>query len=156
MSKGNYSDFKNALGYRESKNNYQVINTFGYLGKYQFGKQRLYDLGYSLDGWKPNNQKTKKILSKEDFLNDEQLQETIFDKHFNNLKKSIENKYYQFKGKIFNHNSENFALTLSGMIAVAHLLGLGGLKNFLDGDNDADGYGTKASEYAYRFSDYEV
>ena len=34
------------LGKRESNNKYTVINTYGYLGKYQFGGAALTDLGY--------------------------------------------------------------------------------------------------------------
>ena len=35
------NDFLDALGHRESGNRYDVINKFGYLGKYQFGKATL-------------------------------------------------------------------------------------------------------------------
>jgi hypothetical protein len=33
--------FKQALGFKESKNKYQKINSLGYLGKYQFGTETL-------------------------------------------------------------------------------------------------------------------
>lgn len=33
--------FKEALAYRESRGNYFVVNPYGYMGKYQFGKSAL-------------------------------------------------------------------------------------------------------------------
>ena len=33
--------FKEALAYRESRGNYFIVNRFGYMGKYQFGKSAL-------------------------------------------------------------------------------------------------------------------
>ena len=34
-----YVGFKEAIAFKESRGNYKKINTFGYLGKYQFGPQ---------------------------------------------------------------------------------------------------------------------
>ena len=36
-----YQKFTDAMGNRESSNNYTVVNKFGYMGKYQFGKSTL-------------------------------------------------------------------------------------------------------------------
>jgi len=53
--------FLNDLGHRESGNRYDVVNQFGYMGKYQFGKSTL---------------RTLKIkVTKEAFLNSPDLQE---------------------------------------------------------------------------------
>ena len=41
----NHSSFLNAVGYRESTNNYKAVNQFGYLGKYQFGRKTLDAIG---------------------------------------------------------------------------------------------------------------
>ena len=50
-----HTAFLTALGHRESGNRYHVVNRFGYMGKYQFGKSTL---------------KTLKIkVTKEEFLN---------------------------------------------------------------------------------------
>ena len=35
----NHSSFLDAIGHRESTNNYKAVNQFGYLGKYQFGRK---------------------------------------------------------------------------------------------------------------------
>ena len=53
--------FLHDLGHRESGNRYDVVNQFGYMGKYQFGKSTL---------------KTLKIkVTKDAFLNSPDLQE---------------------------------------------------------------------------------
>ena len=39
-SKGHYS-FLDALGHQESRNRYDIVNRFGYMGRYQFGKSTL-------------------------------------------------------------------------------------------------------------------
>ena len=37
----NFVGFKEALAFKESQGKYRVINTLGYLGKYQFGSTTL-------------------------------------------------------------------------------------------------------------------
>ena len=36
-----YVGFKEALGFKESRGDYSIVNQFGYLGKYQFAKSTL-------------------------------------------------------------------------------------------------------------------
>jgi len=40
-----YVGFKEALAFKESQGNYFSVNNFGYLGKYQFGKETLKLIG---------------------------------------------------------------------------------------------------------------
>jgi len=42
----NHSTFLDAIGFRESTNNYKAVNQFGYLGKYQFGRKTLNAIGF--------------------------------------------------------------------------------------------------------------
>jgi hypothetical protein len=164
--KGSFLDFANALGERESNNNYRCINTLGYLGRFQFGKPRLYDLGYSIDGWCPKDQPIKKILTKEQFRNDSALQDALFKKHVSLYKNFCLKKYSEFIDKEVN----GIIITISGLVAGAHLLGWGndakdekgnykspGVKHFLiSGIDSKDGYGTKISEYISKFGDYDL
>ncbi len=53
--------FLNKLGHKESGNRYDVVNSYGYMGRYQFGKSTLEGLGY--------------YISREDFLNSPAIQE---------------------------------------------------------------------------------
>ena len=36
------------LGFRESGNRYDIVNSYGYMGKYQFGKSTLKGLGFKV------------------------------------------------------------------------------------------------------------
>ena len=40
--------FLNDIGFRESGNRYDITNTWGYMGKYQFGKSTLKGLGFEV------------------------------------------------------------------------------------------------------------
>ena len=53
--------FLNDVGFRESGNRYDITNTWGYMGKYQFGKSTLKGLGFN--------------VTRKEFLNNPQLQE---------------------------------------------------------------------------------
>jgi len=55
--------FKEALAYRESRGNYTIVNRFGYMGKYQFGKRALRFYG---------------VTDTEQFLNSPEQQEQVF------------------------------------------------------------------------------
>src|SRR5690606_9383518 len=55
--------FREALAFRESRGDYFIINDFGYMGKYQFGRSTLHLIG---------------IRDTERFLNDPILQESAF------------------------------------------------------------------------------
>ena len=59
-----YVGFKEAIAFKESRGDYNIVNTFGYMGKYQFGKGTLDMIG---------------IKNSDRFLNDTRLQEEAFD-----------------------------------------------------------------------------
>jgi len=61
--KKDFLGFKEAIAFKESQGDYQVINTLGYLGKYQFGANTLKLMG---------------VYDTKQFLNDPVLQENIF------------------------------------------------------------------------------
>lgn len=151
-----FSEFQEKLKKRESSNNYKAVNKFGYLGAYQFGKMRLYDLGYSLDNYSPFGKRKKTYLSKDDFLNNKDLQDRLFKQSMREYYKLIKRKYEKNLNRPFQHNGKIFTLTISGAMAVCHLLGVGGLVSLLKGYNKTDGNGTQASEYAYLFSGFDV
>ena len=146
----NFEDFREDLGHRESTNNYQCVNEWGFMGRWQFGKPRLWDLGISIDGWHPKGkspvQSGKTIMSVDSFLKDSTLQDKIFRLHVVKHLKYIRRKYKQHIPKY----SE------SGLVAGVHLKGFGGLDDFLDGDDNVDGLGTKISEYISKFAGYDL
>ncbi len=162
MSKGDFFAFRKALYERESNGNYKTENSLGYLGAAQFGKPRLWDLGLSIDGWKPkdvnNIPSGIKIITKEMFLSNSDLQDDIFKAHV------IAYKIYALRrlSKYIGIKVNDINITLSGLIAGAHLMGWGNDKNpgviqFLrNGIDNKDGYGTHISEYISKFADYDL
>lgn len=152
--KGNFKDFREALKKQESGGRYNIVNRFGYLGAYQFGKQRLYDLGYSVDGWKPKNRSRKTYISKYDFLNNIGLQDRLFKEHCKQLLKIYNQRYkLRYDQKIIH----GVKITTSGFIAGCHLVGLGGLLKFLStGRNVKDGNNVSVKTYIDKFGDYDL
>jgi len=149
-----YNAFIIALGKRESNNNYGIVNSWGYLGRWQFGKPRLWDLGYSVDGWHPRFRKKRVVITKEYFLENKDFQDYIMRLHVTQLRNIFLNKkrYSKYLDKIIN----GVLITVSGLVAGAHLKGLGGVRKFLKGKDNADALGTKISEYISKFAGYDL
>ena len=152
IMKGDYYNFITVLGHRESGNRYDSLNTLGFMGRWQFGKPRLYDLGISIDGWAPKGRPVKKNITRNDFLSNPSLQDVTMYKHIGQLKRLIKSKHSDFLGKEIN----GVVITLSGLVAGAHLKGMGGVKQFLQGKDNSDAYGTTISEYIGKFADYDL
>ena len=132
--------FKEALAFKESGGNYFSVNTFGYLGKYQFGKETLKMIG---------------INNTEQFLNNPKLQEKAFIANAARNKWILRKDIKSFVGKRIN----GIIVTESGILASAHLAGAGNVKKYLRSyglDNFADGYGTTIEYYMKRFSGYNT
>jgi len=148
-----YNDFVNDLGARESGNDYSIENAFGFLGRWQFGRPRLYDAGISLDNYSPDGMNKRRLIGKKRFLaNEEHIQDKIMHWHVHNLADSINKKYSGYYGQII----DGIEITQSGLVAGAHLKGLGGVKRFLKGDDNTDALGTKISEYIRKFGGYNL
>lgn len=132
--------FKEALGFKESRGNYNCINTLGYLGKYQFGSSTL---------------KRFKIYNTNGFLKDSKLQEDVF-LAFCSVNKWILRKDIQQKvGKKIN----GILITESGILAASHLAGAGNVKKYLRSNgaiNFEDAYGTNIEHYMKKFAGYDT
>lgn len=131
--------FLNAIGYRESSNRYDVVNKWGYMGKYQFGKKTLKNLGYD--------------ISKKEFLNSPHIQEKAMLDLLEHNKNILQPYIDYWEGKTI-HGKK---ITESGILAAAHLAGPGNVKRFLKkGEEFKDGNGTKLTSYLTQFSGYEI
>jgi hypothetical protein len=131
--------FLNAIGHRESSNRYDVVNKWGYMGKYQFGKRTLKALGYN--------------VSRKEFLNSPHLQEKAMLDLLDHNKKILKSYIEYWDGKKIHGK----VITESGILAAAHLAGPGNVKKFFKkGKNFADGNGTKLTSYLTQFSGYEL
>ncbi|MEP1487299.1 MAG: peptidoglycan-binding protein LysM [Algibacter sp.] len=132
--------FKEALAFKESGGNYFTVNTYGYLGKYQFGKGTLKLIG---------------INNTDQFLKNPKLQEKAFIANAQRNKWILRRDIKNFVGKRIN----GVVVTESGILAAAHLAGPGSVKKYLRSyglDNFADGYGTTVRYYMKRFSGYDT
>ena len=132
--------FKEALAFKESQGKYTAVNTFGYLGKYQFGKTTLLRF---------------KIYNTKAFLNNPELQEKAF-KALCKVNKWILRKDIQrCVGKTIN----GITISTSGILAAAHLSGAGNVKKFLRSSgalNFSDAYGSSIESYLKKFGGYDV
>lgn len=132
--------FKEALGFKESQGDYSTVNTFGYLGKYQFGKETLKLIG---------------IYNPVLFLSNPELQEKAFLANTERNKWILRKDIKRFVGKTIN----GIEITESGILAAAHLAGPGNVKKFLrsNGANAfSDAFGTSISYYMKKFSGYDT
>jgi len=131
--------FLDAIGMRESSNRYDVVNGWGYMGKYQFGKRTLKALGYN--------------VSKKEFLNSPHIQERAMLDLLEHNRKILNNYIEYWDGKKINGKT----ITESGILAAAHLAGPGNVKKFLkEGKEFKDGNGTKLTSYLTQFSGYRI
>lgn len=136
----NYTGFKEALAFKESRGDYLTINTFGYLGKYQFGSTTLDLLGIE-DG--------------SVFLEDPLLQEQAFFLNASRNKWVLRRDIKRFSGRRIG----GVYVTESGILAAAHLAGPGSVKKFLRSGGETgfqDAFGTSIRSYMKRFSGYDV
>jgi hypothetical protein len=122
----------------ESSNRYSVKNKFGYLGKYQIYSKYLLHLGY--DG------------SEDDFLKDKIGQEIVMANYtFRNVKLI---KKYNLDSYIGN-KVNNIEITMFGMMASAHLVGIKSLMEYLNSEGQIihkDGNDTSIEKYMLAFS----
>ncbi len=157
---------------------YHVHNTLGFLGKYQFGEPLLIDLGYyspastgyygstATNEWQGTWTGKNGVTSKEDFMS--VAQETAIREAFAMNMTIIEQRLAQaghtlddFLGQEFSftfRGEEKFGvISVSGVLASAHLQGPGGVANLLlNGAVSHDEYGTNILSYMGEFGGYDT
>ncbi|WP_037319955.1 hypothetical protein [Salegentibacter sp. Hel_I_6] len=135
-----YVGFKEALGFKESRGNYQTINEFGYMGKYQFGIGTLELLG---------------IYNGAEFMNSPELQEAAFYTNASRNKWILIRDIARFEGQVIN----GVEVTESGILAAAHLAGPGSVKKYLrswGAQSFSDAFGTSIRNYMKKFGGYDT
>ena len=136
----NHSIFLDAIGFRESSNNYKAVNQFGYLGKYQFGRKTLNAVGF-------------KDVSNREFLSNPSIQEEAMLVLLKKNKRTLRREIKKYVGKTIN----GIYITESGLLAAAHLAGAGNVKQFFrKGYEFRDGNGTKMTSYMVKFANYKL
>ena len=153
-SKG-YEDFLDALGFRESTDDYTKVNSYGYMGRYQMGGMALEEAGFKdEDGeWSPLAN-SYGVYSRKDFLNSPQAQEQAIRAYHSTVCRYI--RFYgleDFVGATYC----GVKVTRSGLLAACHLVGVGSMKKALtSGQVVRDGFGTPAAEYLELFGGYNI
>lgn len=132
--------FKEAVAFKESQGKYRLVNSLGYMGKYQFGPKALRAVG---------------IYNDKAFLKDPELQEKAFIALLSKNKWILRNEIQKYEGKIIN----GIEITESGILAAAHLGGAGSVKNFFKNNGSRhfrDAYGTSLKSYMKAFGGYDL
>lgn len=135
-----YIGFKEALAFKESQGDYFTVNKYGYLGKYQFGKNTLKLIG---------------VYDTNVFLNTPELQEKAFLANASRNKWILRRDIKRFVGKRIN----GFEVTESGILAAAHLAGAGNVKKYLrsyGAYHFEDAFGTSIKTYMKKFAGYDT
>ncbi|WP_435577835.1 peptidoglycan-binding protein LysM [Gilvibacter sp.] len=135
-----YLGFREALAFKESQGRYTVVNQFGYMGKYQFGKATLRMIG---------------VYDASDYLQSPEVQEEAFAVYTSRNKWVLRRDINRFVGRTIN----GVKVTESGILAAAHLAGPGNVKKYLRsggtvGFNDA--FGTSIRYYMRKFAGYDT
>jgi hypothetical protein len=149
-------DFFNAIGFTESRNNYNCVNSFGYIGKYQFGSSALVATGVCGDYDEAKLFRDKFINTPDSLRNNvwTPFEQDIAMARLIKIHKSQLNDYIiEYHGTIVN----GILITESGILAAAHLSGGGGVKEYFESNiNKTDGYGTTIESYLTKFGGYSV
>ena len=134
-----HKDFLDAIGFKESGNRYDIVNRYGYMGRYQFGRRTLRGLGFK--------------ESRQEFLNSPITQELAMYALLKQNKRSLRKYIEKYDGEIVH----GVLVTESGLLAAAHLGGAGSVKKwFRTGKVRRDGNGVKITSYMTKFSGYKL
>lgn len=135
-----FAGFKQALAFKESQGKYRKVSSLGYLGKYQFGKSTLASVG---------------VYDSMAFLQNPFLQEKAFKALMSRNKWELRKEIEQYVGK----EMGGVRITESGLLAAAHLGGVGSVKLFLKTGGErkkTDAFGTSVRKYIRMFEGYDV
>lgn len=143
-----FKHFLFELSNRESGNDWTSYNKWGYVGKYQFGRLALTDLGYSncftLDEFKNNPS-----------VFPEWLQDDLIVKLININEKTLNSYIIKYKDSII----EGIRITESGIIAAAHLVGSTNTIKWLTDSTHkdiTDGNNVSIKHYLTLFAGYKI
>ena len=135
-----FTGFKQALAQKESQGKYNKVNSLGYMGKYQFGATTLASVGL------------KDSLA---FMSSPKLQEKAFKVLLSKNKWELREYIEKYEGTELN----GILITESGILAAAHLGGVGSVKRFFKSGGTRikkDAFGTSIENYLKSFSGYDT
>lgn len=140
ISGKSFTGFKEAIAFKESQGQFKLINSLGYMGKFQFGINALHAIG---------------INNSANFLNNPPLQEAAFVVLLSKNKWELREEIQRYDGKIVG----GVRVTESGILAAAHLGGAGSVKKFFKRKGKRflkDDFGTSLRSYMKKFGGYDT
>ncbi len=132
--------YKEAIGFKESQGKYHLVNSLGYMGKYQFGATTLKALG---------------IYDTARFMSSPALQEKAFVALLSKNKWILRDEIEKFDGKVVG----GILVTESGILAAAHLGGAGSVKKFFKSNGKRylrDEFGTSLRSFMKNYGGYDT
>lgn len=150
-----YDDFLDALAMAESSDQYDAVNRYGYLGRYQMGELALREAEFlDENGNWTAVAKSYGIASKADFLNSPEGQDAAILACHKRVWGYI--RHYgldDYVGKTY----QGIRVTDSGLLAACHLVGTQAMRQALKNDEPSfDANRMSAAEYMERFADYGI
>ena len=152
--KGGYEDFLTELGKHESGNDYLCdTNPYGYIGRFQFGKLALIDVGFMDSGgnWSGNACETYNVHSEYDYLHSEEAQDY-------SIKELLKRNWRTLKKKGAEEHIGEYArgipITKSGLLAAAHLVGATGATDIFLNLERTDRFDTSMYTYLADMANY--
>lgn len=129
------------LGRLESNNNYKIVNQFGYMGRYQIGRQALKQIGLG-------------EVSNEQFLNNAELQEVAMKLLLKENKRILASHIGKYQSRVIN----GIYITESSILAASHMAPQGVIDFLTSGGEKVfkDGNGTPITKYLKQFSGYKI
>jgi integrating conjugative element protein (TIGR03758 family) len=163
LAGGTYNDYLAALRQFESGNRPGIVNRFGYAGLYQMGESALASAGYyvsdatpNVNDWSGTWTGKNGVASLRDFLSDPAKQTQAVDDYNRAQWNAITilglNRY-------LGQTIGGVAITESGLLAGAHLVGVGALQRFLASNGRTvpqDGNHTLITTYISAFGGFSV
>lgn len=158
-----YDAFLAQLRHMESRGDYRAVNSLNFIGAYQFGEAALIDLGYvrrdrdiSDNNYGGGFTGKDGIRSVADFLNNPRVQDKAARAWIKLMWHYIESE------NLHRHawqRTGDVVLSPAGMLGATHLLGTGGLRQFIESGGSpriVDPYGTPILRYVRTLADYDI
>jgi hypothetical protein len=146
FSNGQWNTYCTVLGKKESGNDYSIVNSIGFAGRWQFGRLALIDGGYVSGGsgggapTAASNWTGKDgISSLQAWLASKTAQDSAMVEYTQSHYRSLINK-----GGLTTSSS---LPRVAGLLAAAHLMGVGGAMKMVDGTVTSDANGTTTTSY---------
>ncbi len=146
LSNEQWATYLDKLGEMESGNNYGAVNRLGYCGRWQFGAGALIDAGYVRPGTTNRNLLSPAawtgkagVNSRADWLSRPDAQDAAMLAYTRAHYKSLLEH-----GELLPTSSP---ARIAGLLAAAHLMGLGGARHLVDGTVTHDANGTTTLKY---------